>query len=434
MTVLPLSLPLWRSSTKRVACNLPLVGPVLRDRDRLRGEVMQYMSEIVGLHGRISFISEQLALIHDDRDKLNSELASLSSDRDRLRCELTQREAELMSLGSETAALAAKLARIHGVFAEPALAAAFDVVSDKPAYTPSKMREVEPDPRLRDAVTAWIARGSSPEAQETEVFKRTVDEHLGSRTRYFSDYIVPWVQQMFDLSGKEVIEVGCGTGSSTAAFAPHAGVVHSYEIDESSAEIAELRFRLSDLKNVKLYREQFTGTSSASADLVLLAATLEHMTIEERIAILRAGWSALRPGGALVVCETPNRLSLSDPHTSFLPFFQQIPDELKLHYLDHSPRAEFIEHMQRVQRDKPDGTMISLARWGFGASFHEFECAIGDEVHATVIADGYEPQILALHPANFEDAMLAMAFERLGMAKHRAFTRTWLFLILAKPN
>ena len=43
-------------------------------------------------------------------------------------------------------------------------------------------------------------------------------------------------------------------------------------------------------------------------DVFLLYAVLEHLTVAERLAVLRLAREVVKPDGAIVVCETPNRL------------------------------------------------------------------------------------------------------------------------------
>src|ERR1700694_3573722 len=45
------------------------------------------------------------------------------------------------------------------------------------------------------------------------------DDHMGARTVHALQVFLPWAQRAVDLNGKVVLEVGCGTGSSTVALA-----------------------------------------------------------------------------------------------------------------------------------------------------------------------------------------------------------------------
>ena len=62
-------------------------------------------------------------------------------------------------------------------------------------------------------------------------------------------------------------------------------------------------------------------------DVFILYAVLEHLTPIERLHYLQAMWQALPEGGAIVVIETPNRLTWEDKHTAYMDFFHMLPDE-----------------------------------------------------------------------------------------------------------
>jgi S-adenosylmethionine-dependent methyltransferase len=47
-------------------------------------------------------------------------------------------------------------------------------------------------------------------------------------------FSVPWLQRRIELSASRIIEVGCGSGSSTAALAMYAREVVGFDIDESA--------------------------------------------------------------------------------------------------------------------------------------------------------------------------------------------------------
>ena len=67
----------------------------------------------------------------------------------------------------------------------------------------------------------------------------------------------------------------------------------------------------------------------------------------------------LAENGWLVIIETPNRLWWSDSHTSELPFYNWLPDELAFRYRGHSRRHELNGLKQEDGRE-----LLSLVRLG----------------------------------------------------------------------
>ena len=81
---------------------------------------------------------------------------------------------------------------------------------------------------------------------------------------------------------------------------------------------------------------------SGDFDLIIFFARLEHMTLPERMEALPAVWKLLADGAWLAVTETPNRLcGIFDSHTSQLPYFNWLPDDLAFAYSKFSARADF---------------------------------------------------------------------------------------------
>jgi S-adenosylmethionine-dependent methyltransferase len=98
------------------------------------------------------------------------------------------------------------------------------------------------------------------------------------------------------------------------------------------------------------------------------------MTYEERLLSLKAAWSLLGSGCLLAIIESPNRLWYFDDHTSNLPFYHWLPDELALEFLKRSRNYYFDPVFERFD----ETSQIELIRRGRGVSFHEFELALGD--------------------------------------------------------
>jgi S-adenosylmethionine-dependent methyltransferase len=106
------------------------------------------------------------------------------------------------------------------------------------------------------------------------------------------------------------------------------------------------------------------------------------MIHEERIIALKDTWNMLKPGALWVVIDTPNRLWFFDEHTSALPFFHWLPDELAFKYSKFSPRKEFSE----IYREYSKEVGLHFLRRGRGLSFHEFDLAIGNSKKLNVVS------------------------------------------------
>ena len=96
------------------------------------------------------------------------------------------------------------------------------------------------------------------------------------------------------------------------------------------------------------------------------------MTLDERLVAIRESWSLVKPGGLLVIVETPNRLWLEDSHTALEDFYWWLPDDLAMLWSARSSRAMLANSFTNdpsfeimAKRE------VRLARWGRGVSYHE---------------------------------------------------------------
>ena len=72
-----------------------------------------------------------------------------------------------------------------------------------------------------------------------------------------------------------------------------------------------------------------------SFDYVILSAVWEHLLPAERPVITRLLWNALRPGGALLINQTPDRWSPFEHHTTGLWGINYLPDRLACYVARH---------------------------------------------------------------------------------------------------
>lgn len=203
-----------------------------------------------------------------------------------------------------------------------------------------------------------------------------LENHLHARLAHDRRYVVPWLDSIRPLQGLRILEIGCGTGSSTVALAEQGAAVAGLDLDAAGLRIAEQRLRLYDLP-----AELFLGNaeslpaelSARTFDVVVFYASLEHMLYAERIAALRRAWELLPAGGLLAVIEAPNRLWYYDHHTSHLNFFFWLPEELAVPYAQFSPRASLCAEVAGGGAAAAE----RLQRAGRGVSYHELELALG---------------------------------------------------------
>ncbi len=256
------------------------------------------------------------------------------------------------------------------------------------------------------------------------------------RLQVFRENVVPWLDAVLPLDGAEILEIGCGRGSSTVALAEQGARVTGIDILPERIEVARTRcevygtaaeFHVVDAVGV----DDLFG--DRDFDLVIFFAALEHMTLDERLAAMAAAWRMLRPGRCWCVIDTPNRLWVYDGHTAHLPFFHWLPDELALRYIRNSPRPELAE----FGADPGGRSVVELARHGRGVSYHEFELAMAHPGELDVVdtLSSYRSRtspawrlLRQANPARRVERLL----RRTGPAMHPGFFEESLDLVIRK--
>lgn len=220
----------------------------------------------------------------------------------------------------------------------------------------------------------------------TEVGRSDLLNHLYRRTIFDRLVIIPWLDQAKPLEGSYVLEIGCGTGASTVALAEQGAHVTAIDVESDSLAVAQERCEIYGV-NARFVEANATVVSelfpNEHFDFIIFYASLEHMTHEERITSMRDTWHVLKKGDLWCVIEAPNRLWYYDHHTSLLPFFMWLPNDLALEYSRFSPRTSFSHSFQ----DTSEASLHDFLRLGRGVSFHEFELAMAPVEELNIISD-----------------------------------------------
>jgi S-adenosylmethionine-dependent methyltransferase len=236
----------------------------------------------------------------------------------------------------------------------------------------------------------WVANRVLPPREEqrlrerlTEYFGETaalasLEDHVQHRPYWFQTRYVPWLASVIGLKGLRVLEIGCGTGSSTIQIAERGASVVATDIDAAALDVVRFRAELHGvadrIQTRRVNAAEIGADLRGSYDIIAYCAALEHMTHAERQASLTAAWAMLGPGQLLVIVDTPNRLWYFDNHTTFCNFFHWLPDSVAVDYATHVNRPDFTAELSDPGLADP---MLSLARWGRGVSFHDLQLALG---------------------------------------------------------
>jgi hypothetical protein len=135
------------------------------------------------------------------------------------------------------------------------------------------------------------------------------------------------------------------------------------------------------------------------------------------------------------VVETPNRLWCIDNHTSLLPFFMWLPDDLALAYAGRSPREAIREKFAGAGEEQ----MLEFLRQGRGVSYHEFELALGIPAEKLPVVSSlathyrYLERLRLLRRPRPLDTRFHLLLREIHARVHRGFLHPSLDIVLRKP-
>lgn len=277
-------------------------------------------------------------------------------------------------------------------------------------------------------------------ATDPEAFRATPfghDPYNATRlTETIFNYVPFFAKLPRALDRMTACEVGCGVGVRAVPLSRLFKRYIGADINEYHVGIARDFQRRAGVDNLELVAVPADAMlaqlsqvfRSGPVDFIILFAVLEHMTHDERRAILTLCRDHLRGvGGLLAVFETPNRLIPFDAHSSGLHFFGMLPEEVGLEYAERSPRDDF-----RAAVTGASDRSLALRRFGLPLSFHEFELYLGGhDLHRRIVADGLDNNLIHLHLATNAELALDAYFRNNGVDVHRTFCRYWIEFVCA---
>ncbi len=142
-----------------------------------------------------------------------------------------------------------------------------------------------------------------------------------------------------DLTGKRIIDFGCGNGAQTIEFASLDASITALDINQSSLKILSDYLINNKIKNIdpRQYDGESIPLDDNSVDIVLSYEVLEHVGDEDRS--MAEIHRVLRDGGEIVF-SVPNKWWIFETHGAYLPllpwnrvpFFSWLPKIIHQRY------------------------------------------------------------------------------------------------------
>ena len=125
-----------------------------------------------------------------------------------------------------------------------------------------------------------------------------------------------------DLTGKRVLDLGCGEGRNGIRLARYAAEVVGYDLSEVAVERANDTAQQLGITNFRAEVNNFSEVREGEFDVVLCVNMLHHADSPQ--SVLNSIHKVLRPGGELIIME-------NNPLNPLFPLFFIMIGQLKTH-------------------------------------------------------------------------------------------------------
>ncbi len=156
----------------------------------------------------------------------------------------------------------------------------------------------------------------------------------------------------------EVLELGCGTGSTAIVHAPHVKEIHAIDISEKMLEIARSKAEAASIENVRFERADIDAFTAPDESFdAVLGLSILHL-LEDWDAAIAKVYRMLKPGGVFVsstVClgDTMKFFELIGPIGRFFGVMPLVRVFTVQELVDSLEAAGFaIDHQSRPGQDR----------------------------------------------------------------------------------
>ena len=151
-------------------------------------------------------------------------------------------------------------------------------------------------------------------------------------------YVLPFIESSFDLTGKHVLEAGCGEGGVLEPFLDRGCTISGIDVNASKIEFADNRFRQA-IRSGKAFFSTSDVFDDAirkrwknRIDVVLLVNTIEHIPNQEKLLMIIR--DLVKDDGIVFISFPPwfmpygGHQQMSDSRLGKLPYYHLLPRSL----------------------------------------------------------------------------------------------------------